>query len=66
MYSNFEQENTDQNSSYKNFLIYVQGTLPKGELLSGMQAYTNSTAEINCWDKWKCEDQELAEGNHSK
>jgi len=51
MYSNFEQENTDQNSSYKNFLIYVQGTLPKGELLSGMQAYTNSTAEINCWDK---------------
>lgn len=46
-----EKENTDQNSSYKNFPIYVQGTLPKGELLTGTRAYTISTAEINCWDK---------------
>jgi hypothetical protein len=45
-YSNFEKENTDQNSSYKYFLLDVQGTLPKGELLSETQAYTNSTAEI--------------------
>jgi len=44
----------------------VGGILPNGELLSGTQAYTKSIAKINCWDQQKCEEQEMAEGNHSK